>query len=332
VTPRRRLAIRLHLWGGLVMGPLILALGVSGMALVFRAELEQMIDGAPAVAGAGTVAPSFDGVVRAAHLRHPAAEPRALHVPAEPDRAWRVEMILPGPRRIDVSVNPYTREVLQGRAPERSLLVAVHSLHTALHGGRAGALVVGALGVWLVVESVTGLWLCWPAMTRRPRTLGVPPARSTASRALHQLVGGLSVTLGMIVACTGTVLAIASALALTGAPAPADALPTGGLRRLDVIARRAEAALPAGRISAFVIDGRDTVRVEKSTGTVVVERDGGGVVAVRTSEPRGAWHLVRRLHYGDFAGWPSRVAYALVGLALPVLSVTGYLMSARRAR
>jgi uncharacterized iron-regulated membrane protein len=35
---RRRLAGWLHLWGGLVMGPLILALGVSGMALVFRPE------------------------------------------------------------------------------------------------------------------------------------------------------------------------------------------------------------------------------------------------------------------------------------------------------
>src|SRR5688500_8721849 len=50
----RRLAIRLHLWGGLVMGPLILALGVSGMALVFRTELEHMIDGAPAVVSPGT--------------------------------------------------------------------------------------------------------------------------------------------------------------------------------------------------------------------------------------------------------------------------------------
>jgi uncharacterized iron-regulated membrane protein len=56
------------------------------------------------------------------------------------------------------------------------------------------------------------------------------------------------------------------------------------------------------------------------------------VIAVRTNEARGAWHIVRRLHYGDFAGWPSRVAYAFVGLALPVLSVTGYLISARRTR
>lgn len=323
--------MRLHLWGGLVMGPLILALGVSGMALVFRTELEQIIHGTPAVVGAGNAAPSFDGVVRAAHIRYPAAEPRALHVPAEPDRPYRVELIGSGARRVDVSVNPYTLEVLQGRAPERSLLVAVHSLHTALHGGRVGAIVVGALGVWLVVESVTGLWLCWPSITRHPRTVGVRRARRAASHAVHRLVGGLSVTLGVIVACTGTVLAIASALALTAVPARVDPFPTGGLHGLDSIAGRAEAALPGGRISAFVADGRGTIRVEKSTGTVLVAREGGGAVAVRATEPRGAWHIVRRLHYGDFAGWPSRVAYAFVGLALPVLSITGYLISARRA-
>ena len=38
------------------------------------------------------------------------------------------------------------------------------------------------------------------------------------------------------------------------------------------------------------------------------------MIAVRTKEARGAWHIVRRLHYGDFAGWPSRLAYAFVGL------------------
>jgi uncharacterized iron-regulated membrane protein len=313
------------------MGPLILALGVSGMALVFRTELEQLIDGAPARVSAGTTVPSFDGVVRAAHIRYPAAEPRALHVPAEADRPYRVELILAGPRRVDVSVNPYTLEVLQGRAPERSLLVAVHSLHTALHGGRAGAIVVGVLGVWLVVESLTGLWLCWPSVTRRPRALGVPRVRTTVSRAVHQLVGGLSVTLGVIVACTGAVLAIAGAFALATVPA-ADPFPTGGLRRLDTIANRADAALPGGRISAFVAAGRNTIRVEKSSGAVVVAQDTGAVIAVRANDARGAWHILRRLHYGDFAGWPSRLAYAFVGLALPVLSVTGYLISARRPR
>jgi uncharacterized iron-regulated membrane protein len=78
------------------------------------------------------------------------------------------------------------------------------------------------------------------------------------------------------------------------------------------------------------MDARSTVRVETSTGAVVVDRQTGRVASVHGTERRGAWHVLRRLHYGDFAGWPSRVAYAFVGLALPVLAVTGYLISARR--
>lgn len=40
--------------------------------------------------------------------------------------------------------------------------------------------------------------------------------------------------------------------------------------------------------------------------------------------------LVRHVHYGDFAGWVSRIVYAVVGLALPILAITGYWLVARR--
>ena len=41
--------------------------------------------------------------------------------------------------------------------------------------------------------------------------------------------------------------------------------------------------------------------------------------------------LLRRLHAGDFAGWASRLVYAAIGLALPVLAITGYMLVARGA-
>ena len=37
----RRVAVRVHLWGGLVTGPFLLVLGLSGTALVFRAEIDE---------------------------------------------------------------------------------------------------------------------------------------------------------------------------------------------------------------------------------------------------------------------------------------------------
>ena len=61
----RRLGARLHLWGGLITGPLVLVLGLSGAALVFRAEIEAVEFSPPAFAGARMAAPSLDAIVAA---------------------------------------------------------------------------------------------------------------------------------------------------------------------------------------------------------------------------------------------------------------------------
>src|SRR5438876_673199 len=137
-----------------------------------------------ASASRASAAASLDAVVAAAVVGQPGAEPRALRLPARPDQPYRVELTVGG-RRLDVAIDPSTLRVVDTRAPERSLLVAVRSLHAAFHAGRAGALLVGLLGVWLVVEGVTGLWLYGPWSGPR----AIRRARGP-SRALHRIVGG----------------------------------------------------------------------------------------------------------------------------------------------
>ncbi len=332
----RRVASRMHLWAGLILGPLVLVLGLSGTVLVFRAELEDAVNGPPAIEGRAAPVRSLDAILMTALVSHPHGEPRALRLPTRPDRPYRVELAS-GPRRLDIAVDPYTLRVVGARAPERSMLAAVHSLHAALHAGRPGTAIVGVIGLGLLVESVTGLWLYGPAVKRRVRD----HRTRRASRVLHRLVGGLSLVVGVIVGITGALLALASALAVTDHAAPRPD-PTGAaLARLDIAAARADAALPGGRITALVADAGRTIRVEKRLpwngageriGRVRVDRDGRTIVAVETDSPRArAWDVVRRLHAGDFAGRASSIVYAVAGLALSVLAVTGGLISARRA-
>src|SRR5439155_1222816 len=224
----RRVAARMHLWGGLVTGPLLLVLGLSGSALVFGPELEQALDGPPVIATTATSAPSLDAVVAAAVVGQPGAEPRALRLPARPDQPYRVELTVGG-RRLDVAIDPSTLRVVDTRAPEPSLA-------------------------------------------------------------------------------------------------------TGGLTRLDFVAERVPAH---GRITALVAGPGHRVRVDArkpdgGVGSVVVDGDSGAIVATGVASTRDAWDVVRRLHAGDFAGWASRLVYAGVGLALPMLSITGFLISTRR--
>jgi uncharacterized iron-regulated membrane protein len=319
----RRLAARAHFWGGLLTGPLVVVLGLSGAALVFRAELDEALGGPPAIAAGGPVR-ALDAIVAAALLSEPGGEARALRIPARRDRPYRVEIVR-GARRVDVAVDPVTLRVVDSRVPERSVLMAVHSLHAAFHAGAPGAVVVGVLGLALVAESVTGLWLYGPSLRRRGRG----PRPRGRSRGLHRLVGAVTLALTLVVGLTGVALALAGGVAVA-APPPAP----GALARLDALAARALAAVPGGTLASLVAVDAGHVRAEARVGSertvaVLLERATGAVVAAPPAASGGAWDLVRRLHAGDFAGWLSRLAYALTGLALPALSITGYLAATR---
>ena len=321
----RRLAVRLHAWTGLLAGPLLVVLGLSGTALVFRSELDEMLAGPPPLAGVAMSAPSLDAVLRAALLPHPGAEPRALRIAEDARRPYRVEVVRGG-QRIDVDVDPSTLRVVRSRSPERSVLAAVHALHAAFHAGRAGALIVAALGLWLAVEGVTGLWLYGGSVTPRGSV-----RRRGSSRTVHRVVGAVSLAAGLLLGLTGTLLALASALAPSGGGA--SRLP-GRLERLDAIVAGVETASPGARIVAVVAESDRLTRVDVraatgEVGTIRVDRSSGGVTAGGMARAT-AWDVVRRLHAGDFAGWLSRALYAAVGLALAVLAMTGFVIAARR--
>jgi vanillate O-demethylase ferredoxin subunit len=319
----RRLAVRLHAWTGLLVAPLIVVVGLSGAALVFRPELDGLPSGSRPLA-APVAPPSLDAVLRAALLPHPGGEARALRIAADARRPYRVEVVR-GSARIDVDVDPATLRVVGSRSPERSVFAAVHALHAGFHAGRAGAVVVGLLGVWLVVEGVSGLWLYGPSVTPTARM-----RRRGSSRAVHRLVGAASLAGGVLLGVTGAALALGSALAGSGSISALSR--PGGLERLDAVAARVEAASPGARVVAIAAERDGGLRDDVRTGAggdarrIRIDRTSGAVSAVGAAP----WDLLRRLHAGDFAGWPSRAFYAAIGLALAVLAMTGFVIAARR--
>jgi len=308
----RRLAARAHLWGGLLLGPVVLVMGLSGAALVFRPELDAL----------PTVTPSpphaLDAIVAAARITEPGGEVHALRIPPRADQPYRVE-IRHGTRQVNVVVNPVTLRVLDSRAPERSVLDAVHALHAGFHAGRPGALAVGVAGVALVLESLAGLGLYRQRLLRRGH------GARRRSRGLHRVIGGASLAIGLVLGVSGVALALAG---VRSPPPPA----SGGLARLDGLASAARVAVPGSMLVALtaVADARAQAELRTPDGmtAVALDRQTGAVLDVGTAT-NGAWDLVRRLHYGDFAGWLSRVAWVLAGLALPALTITGYLAATR---
>ena len=160
--------------------------------------------------------------------------------------------------------------------------------------------------------------------------IAVVPTEGAGSRSLHRLVGGASLGFGVLIALTGVLLALGSVLG-PGSSSASSARNGPGLNRLDAIAARAAAMLPGARITALVADVDDALRVETTAGAVIVDRETGRVARAPSLETRlGVWDYITHVHSGDFGGWASRVVYALVGLGLSILTITGYLITAQR--
>lgn len=206
VSTRLRL---LHRWLGLATGPFVVLFALSGVALVARDGIEEALEGhAPPVAVEGPPA-VLDAVVAIAREPFPGAEPRGARAPERADEPYRVLLDWRGDR-VEVWVDPYARRVIRTRLPERSVLVAIHSLHASLHLGRVGAVLVGVLGLAVAVQSLIGLWLWWPP---------APRARGRA-RPAHRLLGAVAMAGSLLFALTGVSLAARHVTAPPAAMAP----------------------------------------------------------------------------------------------------------------
>jgi len=149
--------------------------------------------------------------------------------------------------------------------------------------------VVGALGLLLVLQGATGLFLWWPFTRRLPRGFTIRRGRQwrVVGYDLHKVVGIASLAFHVPVACTGALLALSAGAGPTGSSA---------------------------------------VEVRERDGSVAwLDRGSGAVTVVRDPRRPGerGWALVAALHEGRFGGPASRWLYVAGGLTPVVLALTG---------
>ena len=164
----RALAVRLHFFVGTITGVALIVLGLSGAVLVFRPELEGAWSAARAPASSAAPLVSLQALGEAASRRHPGFIVTDLLLPDDRTAAARVRMLDQAGGQVEVLVDPHAGEALGSFWLERSPLYALRRLHAELYMGSRGAAAVGALGLWLLLQGLTGLCLSWPLM-RRPR-------------------------------------------------------------------------------------------------------------------------------------------------------------------
>jgi uncharacterized iron-regulated membrane protein len=243
----RRFLFQVHMWIGLVLGILFVALGLSGSVLVYHDELDRMMAPTPRATAQGAALP-LDTLVAKAKTSFGDARGNLLVTLAQEAGDPAVVRMLAPPRGAgegkgkggnrspqaagSIYLDPVSGAVLGTRKSTMSPLVQfAHDLHGGLMMGRDGRPLVGWLGVGMVILGLTGLVLWWPKPHQWKYAFRI---RRTATGLrfhleLHSAFGIWGFIVFIIVSFTGVAIAFPETIhaAFPGAAPPAFNLRTG---------------------------------------------------------------------------------------------------------
>lgn len=355
----------LHRVLGLTAGLVLIVSGLTGSALVFRAEIDRALNPrllrVPPAAERAPLQAILDAVART----YPAEPTTRVRMPQRADGTYEL-WVGAAPTRY-VYADPYREGAILGaRRPTEFLTGWIFLLHSRLLSGEAGHAVAGVAALLLVVISASGLVLWWPrggpgAWQRWRAALtvarGAGAARTTYDA--HRALGFYASSLLLVAGVTGASLVFNAAFQraadwITGTAAPpavASRVPALGGRvpslPADSLLAIAARAQPGGAISYLYLpaapgqtfrvrqrlvgerhpNGKSFVHLDPATGRVVAVEDGA-----RARRGARLYDVLYPLHIGVLGGWPTRVLAVGTGLSLPLLAASGLVLWRRRAR
>lgn len=360
MTTARRFSFRafwvqVHLWLGLTLGTVGALIGVSGSILVYDHEIDAQINPQRYASSSPAVAlPYADYAQRAEQALGDGARATGIRLP---DQEAGPVMVF---ARVDAGpfqrayLDPATGRVLD-TATGRDGLGWLHSFHESLTLREfKGREVVGAVGIAMLISSLSGIYLWWPAGGLRVRAFGFRRGFAL-HRNLHYTFGIWGAVVLALLSFTGIFLAYQDAgravVATFGSvsPSPRTLQGIGGGETIGpdeaaTIAKQQFAAanvtglgLPAGPRGVYRINLREAGDTSARTNTVVYidPRSRAVLFSVdRASRGGGDVFLVwqRMLHEGSAFGLPWRFAVFLGGLLPPLLMATGLIMWLRTRR
>lgn len=343
-----------HKWSSLICTVFMLLLCVTGLPLIFHDEIAHLAGdsvSAPPMP-AGTPHLPLDQVLRIAQAREPG---RVVQFASQEDGnadVWFVTLTpTPAPTADfrQVAVDARTGAVLPQAPIGQGFMWVMERLHVDLFAGQRGKLFLGFMGLLLLVALVSGVVLYAPFM----RKLSFGEVRRTRSRTirwldLHNLLGIATLAWALVVGATGMINTWAELvidywqqhelhallapyqgrpLVAEGARAPVQASLDAALAhapgmRVKFIAFPGTAFASPHHL-AFYLRGSDALTARTARPVLV-----DAATAQVTAAPEPPWYLTvlqlsQPLHFGDYAGLPMKVLWALLDLLTIVVLASG---------
>jgi uncharacterized iron-regulated membrane protein len=353
----------LHKWSSLVCTVFMLLLCLTGLPLIFHHEIGHLLGTeveAPEMAK-GTPHVSLDKILEVGRSKHPDRVVQFSSPDEENPDIWFVTLT-PTPDPTDdfrsVAIDARTGGVLAQPRFDEGFMWVMFKLHVDLFAGLAGKLFLGLMGLLLLVAIVSGVVLYAPFM----RKLDFGDVRRDRSRRvkwldLHNLLGVVTLVWAFVVGATGMINTWADLMIkywqydqLSHILAPYKGQPTVPVAERASVQKSYEVALahaPGTKLAFIAFPGTafssphhhtfflrgETPLTSKLLQPVLVDAKTAQV----TAAPKLPWYLTallvsQPLHFGDYAGMPMKILWALLDLATIVVLGSGlYLWFKRRA-
>lgn len=344
----------LHKWSSLVCTAFMLLLCLTGLPLIFHHEIGHLLGTeveAPPMP-AGTPYASLDRVLEVARARHPERVVQFASQPEDSTDLWFVTLTpTPAPTEDfkSVAVDARTAAVLAEPKFDEGFMHVMFKLHVDLFAGLPGTLFLGFMGLLLLVAIVSGVVLYAPFM-RKLRFGEVRRERSTRVKwlDLHNLLGVVTLVWAFVVGATGMINTWADLLIKYWQYDQLSALLEPYKGQLPVpegergsVQRSLDSALaqaPGRKLSFIAFPG---TAFSSPHHTTFFLRGGEPLtskllqpvlVDARTTDvtaaPKLPWYLTallvsQPLHFGDYAGMPMKILWALLDIATIIVLGSG---------
>lgn len=344
-----------HRYIGLVVGLLAAAIALTGSLLIIHGWTEPLFE--PKVAIPSTKEPlAIAEIVNKAQSLIPNLTLESLEIPKEVTKPITGWWLAAGDKWIHANINPYTGELLGQPKPDSAYTTFLWDVHINLLGGENGAYVAGIVGLLATILCITGIML-WPGWRRLATGFKIK-WNAKAKRLnfdLHKVVGIIAAAFLSMAMFTGfiwnygtwtTPLIYTTTFSPQAeAQEPVSKIIPGKLplQFTNSLLAKVNAALPEGKVTTiyFPTKPKGVFRVNKEINgqevNAVIDRYSGEIIKVQdlnTKKSLGdrVMDSFVPVHFGTFAGLPSRIFYVFVGLSPTILLITGFIMWRYRKR
>lgn len=349
----RRALFQIHLWTGIIVGLYAVVIGISGAVLVFREEIIESSQHewrtVPVQERAVRTSPDVWLSAVRRQTRHKGQ--LTLQMPQEPNESARFQFFVDGGMQF-VFVDPYTAEILAVDKREGGMLAFIDTLHSNLFLKRTGRLLNGFGALALLLLSLTGIVIWWPGVRLFKRTLMIDGTASwrRINFDLHHVIGFWCMAGIALISITGAYFTwpqfyrecMARLFPLTPSQSlnvePLEYAPPAGLTHLLT---SADTAVPNKSTIRIMLpaDTKQPVRIVKNGSGQPVHRTAttlmihpltAEILRVESFESKTTGdrliNWIGPLHAGNFGGLGVKALYGVLGLSMPVLFFSGFVM------